>query len=539
MNSEESYADLIRALNNAAIITETDLTGRIISVNENFHQLSGYSENELLGATHSIVNSGTHTKDFFVEMWKVISSGGVWIGEICNRAKDGHLYWLHATIFPIFRQDTHEIYKYAAIRFDITEKKKNEQALIRRVERYRAAIETTDGFCHVNSAGFFLEVSDNYCEITGYTRAELLTMNIFDLDASENEEERVTNFTRLICGNGKTFEIKRRRKDNSIWEAEVTATYSSMNDGSAFVFLHDVTARKEMEKHHEMLRQQLNHMQKLDSIGRLTAGIAHDFNNILASILGYTEMNQLIIEDIPDRGLKTDLANNLRQVEISGKRAAELIDKMMTYCRQHTTKKVIETKPTAEVINEVVKMLRAGLTEAVKIELTLDQTPDIIIDSIELHQVLTNLLVNSRDAMKKNGHGIIKIQLTTVEKVSFLCDACLMPIEGDFIELSVSDNGSGIDEETISRIFDPFFTTKSVGEGTGLGLSMVSGIVHHSRGHIVTNSELGVGTTFRLLFPMEVLWRRAADNSPKAPANLNGCNWKRRVTDRLPDEFDA
>lgn len=506
MNTEQSYADLIRALNNAAIITETDLTGRITFVNEQFCQLSGYSKEELVGMPHNIVNSGTHPKDVFAGMWKIISSGNVWIGEVCNRAKDGYLYWVHATIFPVFYEDTHEIYKYAAIRFDITEKKRAEQELKRSASRYRAAMETTDGFCHVNMAGFFLEVSDNFCEITGYTRAELLTMNIFDMDASENENERVANFTRIICGDGKTFEIKRRRKDNSVWSAEITATYSSVDNGSVFVFLHDITERTEMAKRHEELRQQLNHMQKLDSIGRLTAGIAHDFNNILASILGYTEMSQLISEDMPDGDLKTDLANNLRQVEISGMRAAELIEKMMMYCRQTSTKKVIETKPTAQVINEVVKMLRVGLTEAVKIEPTLDQTHDIIIDSIELHQILTNLLVNARDAMKKHGNGIIKIKLTTVKNLSCLCDVCLVPIKGNFIELSVSDNGTGIEPEMIARIFDPFFTTKRVGEGTGLGLSMVSGIVHHSRGHIMVDSVQNVGTTFRLLFPTEVLW---------------------------------
>lgn len=514
MNTEQSYADLIRALNNAAIITETDLTGHIVSVNELFCQLSGYSEKELVGMPHNIVNSGTHPKDFFAGMWKIISSGNVWIGEVCNRAKDGDLYWVHATVFPIFYEGTHEIYKYAAIRFDITEKKKNEQALIRSAACYRAAMETTDGFCHVNTAGFFLEVSDNYCDLTGYSRVELLTMNIFDMDASENEGERVANFTRIICGDGKTFEIQRRHKDGSIWAAEVTATYSPIDNGSVFVFLHDITARKEMAKRHDDLRLQLNHMQKLDSIGRLTAGIAHDFNNILASILGYTEMSQLISEDMPDGDLKRDLTNNLRQVEISGKRAAELIEKMMMYCRQTSAKKVIETKPTAQVINEVVKMLRAGLTEAVKIELVLDQTPDIIIDSIELHQILTNLLVNARDATKKRGNGVIKIKLTTIEKSSCLCDVCLVPIEGNFIELSVSDNGTGIEPEMIERIFDPFFTTKNVGEGTGLGLSMVSGIVHHSRGHIVVDTAQDIGTTFRLLFPTEVLWRRSADRLP-------------------------
>jgi PAS domain S-box-containing protein len=530
MNSEKSYVDLIRALNNAAIITETDLTGRIISVNAQFCRLSGYSEEELVGMPHNIVNSGTHSKDFFTGMWKTISSGKVWIGEVCNRAKEGHLYWVHATVFPVFYEDSSEIYKYAAIRFDITEKKKTEQELKRSASRYQAVIETTDGFCHVDTAGFFLEVSDNYCEITGYTRSELLTMNITDMDATESEVDRNANLKHIISGNGKTFEMNRRRKNNSIWSAEITATYSPIDNGSVFVFLHDITERKEMEKRHEDLRQQLNHMQKLDSIGRLTAGIAHDFNNILASILGYTEMSQLISEDMPDGDLKTDLANNLRQVDIAGKRAAELIEKMMTYCRQSSPKKIVETKPTAQVINEVVKMLQAGLTEAIKIELTLDKTPDIIVDSIELHQVLTNLLVNARDAMK--GQGIIKIKLTVVEKLSCLCDACLTPIEGDFIELSVSDNGTGIDEKMIARIFDPFFTTKSVGEGTGLGLSMVSGIVHHSRGHILIDSEFGAGTTFKLLFPVDILWRRATDSSSiNVLDDLSVRGLNRRATD--------
>jgi C4-dicarboxylate-specific signal transduction histidine kinase len=183
--------------------------------------------------------------------------------------------------------------------------------------------------------------------------------------------------------------------------AEITASYSPVDNGSIFILLRDITKRKNAEKHSEDLRQQLNHMQKLDSIGRLTAGIAHDFNNILASILGYTEMNLLFTEDLPEGNIRTNLTHNLHQVEISGKRAAELIEKMMTYCRQHVPKKVVETKPTAQVINEVVKMLRSGLTESVKIELTLDEMLNIVIDPIELHQVLTNLLVNARDAMKK------------------------------------------------------------------------------------------------------------------------------------------
>ena len=513
MKSEENYKDLIRALNNSAIITETDVYGIIIFANEKFCEISGYSESELLGKTHAVVNSGVHPKHFFTAMWNAVSSGKVWFGEVCNRKKNGDLYWLNATVFSIHNEVTNEIYKYASIRFDITEKKMMEMEFQNRAERYQAVIETTDGFCRINQKGDLLEVSDHYCKNSGFSRDELLGMNIMDRDACETPEQCDQNFRMIMSGDGKTFECLRKRKDNSLWTAEVTANYSPVDDGSIFVFLRDVTERKEMTRRNEDLRQQLNHMQKLDSIGRLTAGIAHDFNNILASILGYTEMSQLMSEDISDEDLKKSITNNLRQVEVAGKRAAELIEKMMMFCRQTPQKKDIETKPTDSVINEVVKMLRAGLTEAIKLELTIEQTPNIVIDAIELHQVLMNLLVNARDAMKNREiHGVIKVKLATVKQVSSYCSVCMMPIEGEFIELSVSDNGSGITEETIVRMFDPFFTTKDVGEGTGLGLSMVSGIVHHSRGHIVITSELGVGTTFRLLFPMEVLSRRASDN---------------------------
>lgn len=502
--SPQAYEDLIRALNNAAIITETDLQGRIITVNELFCKISGYSESELLGSPHNIVNSGVHSKEFFAQMWKRISSGNTWCGEVCNRAKDGHLYWVQATVFPIFHTKTHQIYKYAAIRFDITDKKEQELALIRKAAQYKAVIETTDGFCRIDYLGKFLEVSDGYCKITGYSREELLTgMHIFDMDIAEDFTGQMLTMKRLTESNGKSFEATRRRKDGSTWAAEINASYSMLNDGSLFVFFHDITERKEMEEHNEMLRQQVNQMQKLDSIGRLTAGIAHDFNNVLASILGYNEFNQDISEDMPESPLKHELANNVKQVDIAAKRAVELINKMLTYTRQQIGKKQKETKPTAQVIEEVVKMLRSGITSKFQIDLDLDQTLTIDVDAIDMHQIMTNLLVNARDAMKKQGSGTIKIKLNTVYDVSCHCDACFKRITGDFIELSVADSGMGIDKETKNHIFDPFFTTKSVGEGTGLGLSVVNGIVRHVGGHILVDSIIGRGTTFRLLFPID------------------------------------
>jgi PAS domain S-box-containing protein len=501
--------DLLHTLDGATIISETDLNGTIGFVNEQFCKISGYSKSELLGETHKMIQSGVHSKEFYLNMWSLIKSGQIWSGEICNRKKSGEEYWLQAIILPVYhRNDYAAHYRYALVGLDITEKKKREQAMQNRAALYEAAIETTDGFCRISGSGQFLEVSDGYCHLSGYSREELLTMNI--LKMTGDFVISLQQFSVIVQGNGKTFEIEQRRKDGSIWMAELTASYTKLNDGgsSLFIFLHDVTERVEMQKRDKILRDQIAHMQKVDSIGRLTAGIGHDFNNMLNGILGYADLSREIInEDMADSDLKTDLEHNLSRVMESGNRAKELIAKMMNYCRQNNENAEIEqtviTKSTSQIIKEAVEMVQAGLTAKFQIELELNDTPHIYIAAIDLHQIMTNLLVNARDAMKSKGGGVIKVKLTTINILTYQCAACLQPVEGDFIELSVTDSGSGIDKKVMDEMFDPFFTTKAIGEGTGLGLSTVSGIVHHEGGHILIDSTLGVGTTFKLLFEIK------------------------------------
>ncbi|MDD2863190.1 MAG: PAS domain S-box protein [Methylococcales bacterium] len=497
--------DLLHSLDHTTIISETNLNGEFTFVNSEFCRVSGYSAAELLGTTPKIVSSGVHSKEFYLRLWSTIKSGRVWSGEICNLNKAGKKYWMQTIILPVHPHNSEGtyFYKYAMVGLDITEKKNHEMAMEQRAALYEAAIETTDGFCRISSSGNFLEVSDGYCKLSGYSREELLNMNI--LKMAGDFALSLQQFSQIIQGNGKTFETQQHRKDGSLWIAEITASYcSTLNDSSVFVFLRDITQQMEMQKRDRILRDQLIQMQKIDSIGRLTAGIGHDFNNILTSILGFNEMNKIIIdEDIQDENIKMLLDQNLEHVAVAGKRAVELIAKMMNYCRQNTAPVEIEQielkKPTRKIIEEVVEMVRAGLPKKITIELDLNDTPPIFIDPIDLHQIMTNLLVNARDAMKSNG-GVIKVKLAVVNILTYPCAACLKPVEGGLIELSVSDSGTGIDKKVIEKIFDPFFTTKAVGEGTGLGLSTVSGIVHHAHGHILIDSVLSVGTTFRLLF---------------------------------------
>lgn len=272
----------------------------------------------------------------------------------------------------------------------------------------------------------------------------------------------------------------------------------------------------------EMLNQQVNHLQKLESIGRMTAGIAHDFNNILACIMGYNEMNNDIREDMKQEHLRAELAQNTEQITNAGLRAVALIEKMMIYSRQDTQSiKTIDVEHTTTAINDVLEMLRPALTSRIKIEFTnhcrfainndcngcINQDRcdmDIQIDVVALHQILTNLAMNARDSMKECG-GLISISLSKSAASNAQCVACRAIIDGKFIELSVSDKGTGIEPKVLHRIFDPFFTTKSQGEGTGLGLSTLTGLVHSALGHIVIDSdtsELHHGTSFKLFFPV-------------------------------------
>lgn len=361
--------DVLHSLDNAMIICETDLRGKITFVNTQFCNVSGYSKAELLGNTPKIVSSGIHTKSFYLELWATIKKGHVWSGEICNRNQAGKNYWIQNIIFPVYSRNSEgtSFYKYAMVGLDITEKKQREIAMQQRSALYEAAIETTDGFCRIDRGGNFLEVSDGYCKLSGYSRDELLNMNILKL--SGDFSLSLQQFSQIIQGNGKTFEIQQHRKDGSLWIAEITASYvSTLDDCSLFVFLRDITERIEMQKRDKILRGQLMHMQKVDSIGRLTAGIGHDFNNILNSMLGYTELSLTAIqEELPASDLKNDLQQDLSRVVIAGKRAAELIAKMMNYCRQNadfTEAKEIELKkPTSQIIEEVVEMVGAGLSK--------------------------------------------------------------------------------------------------------------------------------------------------------------------------------
>ncbi len=272
----------------------------------------------------------------------------------------------------------------------------------------------------------------------------------------------------------------------------------------------EIEERKESEKRQVALTHQLNQMQKLESIGRLTSGISHDFNNLLMAISGYNDLNKLTANDLTQSpfidvdNTKNEILDNSKQIDIACYKAKKLIAQMLSYCRRDQSEAV--ENPVFNVNNEIhesLDMIRKMIPSSIKFELNLSDKiiPLRQLDESKFNQIIVNLCVNASHAIASTKG---KIQFYTGQAdLKGECSCCLKHFEGKFVEVRVSDNGSGIDSAVVKRIFEPFYTTKEVGEGTGLGLSVIAGIVHNAKGYILLESEVGVGTTFRLLFPYE------------------------------------
>jgi len=350
------------------------------------------------------------------------------------------------------------------------------------------------------SDGFF-SLDDQWC----FTYVNPSAANIFNTAWYKLRGECIWNVMPDVAS---FFQVHLRRamqEQNRVWSEEFyeplgrwLALYIYPSPEGVSVYIQDVSEYKWLKQEHQRMEKQVQQAQKMDAIGQLTAGIAHDFNNILASINGYTD---LALTRCVGQG-QEKLQEYLEQIYKAGERARDLIQQMMAYSR-HNEAGMSDLDPRP-LIKETVKMLRSTLPAS--IQLNFDSLPDdepvsINMEPVQLQQIVMNLCVNARDAM--HGQGRLDLRLEIVHHQHHVeCTSCHETIQGDYVALSVRDNGDGVAPDVLEHLFEPFFTTKDVGEGTGLGLSVVHGIMHDHQGHIQVKSRVGRETVFYLLFPM-------------------------------------
>ena len=360
---------------------------------------------------------------------------------------------------------------------------------------YRGLLEAAaDSIILVNEQGNIELVNKTVTKMFGFTPEELLGKPVEAMlpeHFKHNHKQLRKNYSKkpYIRESHTVDMLFGKHKNGSEFPVDISLSPIETENGSMIICdIRDISERIK-------LGEQLQQAQKMESIGHLTGGIAHDFNNILGCILGYTT---LAIE-LGENPEKEKLEEYLKIVHSSGLRASDLISKMMAFSRSNPSNPH-QVLNLTELLDEIITMLRPMLPSSIEIICNIESNVSEIVGNPEqIIQVVTNLCLNARDAIQD--HGCIQLQLSQVTLIDSICNSCHENIEGDFIEIIVTDNGVGIDDSNQKNIFDPFFTTKEVGKGTGMGLSMVHGIVHDNGGHILVNSTFGEGTTFFLLFP--------------------------------------
>jgi len=433
---------------------------------------------------------------------------------------DGRKFPLEATISQV--NLTHERL-YTVILRDVTQRKQVEEDLREKEERFRSMYEhAAVGIAQVSIEGAYIMVNPALCTMLGYSEAELLNMAPRDVTHPGDLAEDSVQLQSMFLGERPFFETEKRyihRTGTTVW---VSLTSSLVRDTSKrplyrISVVQDVTRRKRAE-------DQLQQAQKMEAIGRLAGGVAHDFNNLLTVILGNAE---LVLDGLPE----SDPDHiRIEEIQSAGETAADLTKKLLAFSRKEViAKRVVDLK---QVVLGMRSMLRRLLSEDVEMVVTCaPEGCPVEAQPSELEQVVLNLAVNAGDSMRRGGRLTIDVRSVASAAVAH---ENMSTHPGPLAMLTVSDTGSGIDPETVPHIFEPFFTTKPVGEGTGLGLATVYGIVTQCGGSVMVSSRVGEGSSFKVCLPRFSGHETGKESVESAPENHDGSETILLVDDSAP-----
>ena len=490
--SEEKFQNLFESTPDAIIVATRE--GVIHTINRQAEQLFGYTREELVGqAIEMLMPARLRSGHVALRGGYVANPHIRPMGEgrdLWARRKDGTEFPADISLSPMTTPEGMMV--ISTIR-DISKRKQAEEQVRQAEAKYRSIFENAvEGIIQTTLDGRFITANPTMARLLGYDSAEALLAAglVLGRDVYANPDDR-TAMVRILNEGGQHagFQCQfKRRGGQLIW---VSITGRMVRDAQGTPLFYEGTCEDTTER--RQLEDQLRESQKMEAIGQLAGGIAHDFNNILGAIMGNTEL----VKSMPAGS--REAGECLDAIHSASRRAADLVKQILAFSRRQEQKR--QPLQLHLIVREALKLLRASMPAAIEFRTSVAITPTVLADPTQIHSVTMNLCTNAWHAMQERpGTLTVELAETEVNEAFARVNPDLRP--GRYVRLTITDTGCGMSAETLEHIFEPFFTTKPVGEGTGLGLAVVHGIMKNHDGGIVVRSQPGRGTTFALYFPV-------------------------------------
>ena len=488
-DSEAKYRSLFE--NATEGVYQTSADGRIIAANPALVRMLGYeSEAELqqVDVATALYVDAEKRNHFTRELEE---AGELREMELTLKRKDGrHIFVLDSS--KVIRDEQGQMTGFWGVLTDITERRSVED----RLRQTQFAVDrAADAVFWVDENARFIYVNQAACRSLGYSREELLSMTVHDIDPAFPAEVWPDHWSDLKKHTALVFESRHRAKDGRVFPVELSANYQEYGGvGFNCAFARDISERKHDEEQRRKLESRVQEAQKMESLSVLAGGVAHDFNNLLMGVLGNAELALLDLSPV------SPARESVEKIRMAALRAADLARQMLAYSGKGSF--VVGSVNLSELVSEMGRLVQSSLTSDALVEYHLEEEMrPVSADVTQIRQLVMNLMSNACEALGDGG-GLVDVSTGMMEcdeeciRLALFSDGCS---EGWYAFLEVSDTGAGMDAATVDKMFDPFFTTKFTGRG--LGLAAVSGIVRGHGGMIFVDSVLGRGTTIRVLLP--------------------------------------
>ena len=497
LRSRELYRVVVE--NSHDMIAVLDPMGRFVFASPSYEQALGYRPEELVDVSPISLVHPSDVQRASDALRQAVTSQSAAVVELRMRHKRGNWVFVEGTTTSVLDENGQLRSILMSFR-DISERRTVEEELREAEARYRLLVEQLPLITYINApgeSGRWVYLSPQLEEILGYKPADWVSEYGNFVNAIHPDDREHVAAERAASGGKGRIGLEYRlisKDERTVWVRDEAVVVRDLTGKPLYVqgYLLDISVEREAEIERRRLEAELLHSQKMEAIGRLAGGIAHDFNNLLTAIIGYSE---LIVSELDPA---SSLARDAEEIRRAAEQAAAMTQQLLAFGRRQVLQPAL-LNPN-EVIGRMEKMLQRLIGET--IELVTVLAPEIAMiraDRGQIEQVMMNLVINARDSMPNGG----KITVETADASLDEAGASLLGLSaGDFVMATISDGGFGMDDETMSHIFEPFFTTKEQGEGTGLGLATVHGIVEQSNGAIRVASEIDKGSVFHVYLPV-------------------------------------